>query len=173
MIHDAQYIVCRNTHSRVHVDTSTVHVSAIRGHTTFMGSEKKLLTMRFPFCDDNVHRQVWYYPVVMGRVCEHELVKHNAHLDYFLNKNRTVSSIWAQLLTSPFSLLVYLYCLQQYKCTEWYDAALFGVAFELFDLGLNIGHSFFEKRSFYLPLIHRVYHIISFTTIGITLTTVQ
>lgn len=60
----------------------------------------------------------------------------------------------------------FLFCLTKAGCETWHEGALWGLAFGLFDLGMNAAHSFFENRSFLLNLIHRGYHTVSLTLIG-------
>lgn len=64
------------------------------------------------------------------------------------------------------SLPLFLIALSIADCQSWYEGALWGLGFGLFDLGLNASHPFFEKRPFQLYLVHRGYHSVSLTMIG-------
>lgn len=83
------------------------------------------------------------------------------------SKKSIISSIFGSLMSIP----IFLYTLSKAQCETWYEAVIWAIGFTLFNFGLNVSHSLFERRSFYVHLIHCKYHAISFILISITLTT--
>ncbi|CAN8070866.1 unnamed protein product [Agarophyton chilense] len=82
----------------------------------------------------------------------------------------TQQGIITSVLGSIFSFSFFSFILHIVKCKGAVDGALWGLALGFFfDSGLNVSHSFFEKRPFALFLVHRGCHAVSLTLAGIVL----
>lgn len=76
-----------------------------------------------------------------------------------------ISKVFGAILAVPFFVML----LRKVECPSANEGLLWGIAFGLFDLGLNASHYLFEKRPFELFLIHRGYHLLSLCVIGYVL----